>query len=549
MRLFLASFFTLSLLSGFVFVVILMFGYAMGYVGIGVVITLTVLFNLIMWLIGPKISDWIYGWLYKLKWVEMRELAKRSPAAAATIERICRKHGFPVPRIGIIPDKNPNAFTYGSGRWNARIVITEGIFEYLNEAERESVIAHELGHIKNYDFIIMTVASTLLQVLYELYMFSRRVMKSGGGGKKKGGAAFIALAGIVAYIFYVIGQYLVLYLSRVREYYADEFAAKEADANALSDALVKISYGILVNPDDVRLVKSTKYLGIADFKMAEGVGLVYHNCKESKDFKPFFLSILYDLKNPWATLLEINSTHPLTGKRIRRLMALSPKPKINFARLEHDHPVDKGRMWRIFLADLFMIVIPTALVFLYPVVYLLYAFIVLKSFSLFILFGGWLALWGAVLLIKTSYYYPGRTPEKSTVLELMSDLYASPVRGRPVELQGELIGRGVPGLIFSEDLVMQDKTGLMYLDFQHIIPLFGDLFFGFFKVPELIGKKARISGWFRRGMSSVVGLREMETTKLYRSHVKTWGIVFGILFLLVGIILLGMAPGSSLPLI
>ena len=70
------------------------------------------------------------------------------------------------------------AFTYGILRSNARIVVTEGIFEFLNEEEAKAVVAHELGHIVNRDFIVMTAAATLVQILYQVYAALTRAKRS-----------------------------------------------------------------------------------------------------------------------------------------------------------------------------------------------------------------------------------------------------------------------------------------------------------------------------------------------------------------------------------
>ncbi|MCA9377850.1 M48 family metalloprotease [Candidatus Peregrinibacteria bacterium] len=71
------------------------------------------------------------------------------------------------------------------------------------------------------------------------------------------------MVGLIALIFYWLGSYILLYLSRVREYAADAFSAKYTDANLLADALIKIAMGILSTPGDARLVKSTRYIGVA----------------------------------------------------------------------------------------------------------------------------------------------------------------------------------------------------------------------------------------------------------------------------------------------
>ncbi|MEH2243633.1 M48 family metalloprotease [Nostoc sp.] len=100
-----------------------------------------------------------------------------------------------------------------------------------------------MGHIVHWDFAVMTVASTLVQICYLIYITARRFGRSGGDSKIKDA---MQTAALVAYLFYVLGTYLLLYLSRTREYFADHFAAESTgNPNGLSRALVKIAYGIL----------------------------------------------------------------------------------------------------------------------------------------------------------------------------------------------------------------------------------------------------------------------------------------------------------------
>jgi Zn-dependent protease with chaperone function len=152
---------------------------------------------------------------------------------------------FKAPRIGFIPDRNPTAFTYGLLRSNARIVVTQGIFEFLSEEEQRAVVAHELGHIVNRDFILMTMAGMLVQILYQIYAALARSQRS--SSSKEGNK--LAVIGFVALIFYYIGIYLLLYLSRTREYLADAFSAGRVEPRHLAGALIKIAYGIVAIKD------------------------------------------------------------------------------------------------------------------------------------------------------------------------------------------------------------------------------------------------------------------------------------------------------------
>lgn len=513
-------------------------------------IGITVVWNILMWLIGPWISDLIYRWFYKVDWIDISLLEKKSPASAKLIQSISEQYGISMPRLGIIPDNNPNAFTYGSWKWNSRIIVTEGIFKFLSDAEVAAVYGHELGHIKNNDFIIMTIASTLLQIIYEIYYFSKESVKkrSSWSGKKWNPLVIVM---VVAYVFYVIGNYALLYLSRIREYFADEFSAKHADANNLAQALVKIALGILATSENNRLVESTRHIGIASVALSEGFGLLYANCEKAWDFAPLAKAFLFDLKSPWAWISELSSTHPLTGKRIRALMQYTEKPLYNIDDIEKQIPIDHAKLYGGFWRDVSLLVLSK----LAPVLglfggFLYFAFQTSQTSdnAALMLPIGWLFLWLALALyIRTYMGYGDMSENPTTVLEAMSDIYASPVRGKRVLLDGTIIGKGIPGYVFSEDMMLQDKTWLMYLDYENKIPLIGNLVFSLSKVNDLVGKSVKTSGWFFRSIGSrmVVDIVTTPTEEL-KWGAKFWWVIGSSILLVIGMALLALPQLSQI---
>lgn len=540
MRLGIASLFTLGLLFCMLFAIVFTAFYVAGFIEWYFLIGTTLVMNFFLWLVSPYISDFIYQWFYKVNWVGIEGLKARNLNIGIFVESIAKKYNMPIPKIGWIPDDNPTAFCYGSGRFNSRLIYTEGIFRYLDEEEAKSVFAHELGHIVHRDFIVMTVAATALQLLYELYFVFTRVRGSGKG------AGILKLIGIASYVFYFIGTYILLYLSRIREYYADEFSALETkNPNALSTALVKVAYGIIANKDteeEERLIKSTRALGLVDYKYSKELGLIYTISKKLKSdvllqklsLKAIESIFLYDLKNPWAFFIELSSTHPRTAKRIEKLEKIAKQfgqiPTFNIENIKNFF-IDRERMWKNFFADLIFNYLP-AIALVLAVLGVFLALIFSIHLPLAIIF----LVLGVSLILQTMYKYPSKPSEEITILDAMCDLYASPIRGRAVKFKGKIIGRGIPGLIFSEDMMMQDVTGLMYLNYQSLIPLFGNLIFAFTKLDSLIGKEVKVEGWFLRGLSSRLELKKIYyNNETIDSHVKTLGIIIGVLFLVIGI--------------
>lgn len=529
-RLFWVSTLTLAVLASFVFFVVILILLYTDTVNIWLAIGLTIGINFLLWLIGPWITDHINKWFYKTHFLTKTEVEQAYPRIFQLISKVSAEKNFPFPKIGIIPDKNPTAFSYGSGRYNSRIVLTEGIFHFLSPQEIDAVVAHELGHVVNRDFIVMMIASTLVQILYEIYAVLRRAR-----GRKSGGPRAISL---VAYVLYLIGTYILFYLSRTREYLADEFSARTTSPADLANGLIKIAYGIVTAEDDdstKRLLQSTRHLGIIDVKNAKHVGItsyITHN-------DPNMLTevMVFDRVNPWAKLIELNSTHPLTGNRIDHLSDLSKMLGKPFsydvdAAIER-LKIDKSKLYANFSFGVFIYFAPVITFF---------TFLFLTPLALV---PAGLALG---LLIQIIYRFPFGKAFETTILDEMRNPYASPIRGKPVMLSGQVIGRGIPGYVFSEDMMYQDKTGLTFLDYNSLFGFVGNLFFALGKIKSLFGIPSRAEGWFYRGMSSLISLRYIQTEKeVVRSHPILWSLIFPLILIAISVYLyfyLGLTSGS-----
>ena len=533
-KLLIASTVTLGILLSFVFFVFYLIAFWARVVNIQFLVAITIVTNFILWLVSPCITDWVQKAFYKVRRVSFEEFKGLHSELAFFIEGACEKNRIKIPRLKIIEDSNPTAYCYGSYPNNARVVLSEGIFKYLNTEEQKAVVAHELGHIVNKDFIIMTIAVTLLQVLYEVYYHFLRQRRPRSSGSKKGDIT--PFIGAASYILYIVGSYLVLYLSRAREYLADRFSAVQTgNPDALSMALVKIAYGIASEVDTQstqRLLASTRAMGIYDFKAAP-VGTAYNPKGAPRDLTKVFL---FDVFNPWAAVSEINSTHPLTGKRIRALSQYAKETArgsiFDFEKVAQEgKKLDIGRLYTDFFRGIIIYLLP----FLTSLAGIMILMARPGSYPVFII------LLGAGLLFQGLYKFTksGDTPEQTTIFELMQDVYANPLKGRFVEIEGNVIGKADAGSYFGEDVKMQDKSGcLIYLNYESIIPILGNIFFGLGEAKKMLGERCKAIGWFRRSSYQVVDLDTIEVFgKTIKSYTKFWGIVTGLFLIVLGITL------------
>ena len=453
------------------------------------VLMLAVGIVLLQYAIGPPLLDLIF----KIHWTDPalvdEELAK-------FIQNACMHHRLKPPRFGIIEDGNPNAFTYGHYRGDARLVITRGILDLLDEDEREAVVAHEIGHIRNNDFIVMTLAAA---VPIALYVLARSMLYGRPAGRRGGGYLLIVAA--ISFVVYVASHYVARLLSRVREYYADEVSARTTrKPDALSTALIKVAYGLARAPpkaedwerDRQGMIRHNigRELGIFDPGMARSMALSASASGQTFSTTAIEQAMYWDLWNPWGLYYEFQSTHPLPAKRIRRLgevgMDMGRPPKYIF-----DRPRPES-YWDEFIVDWLVGTMPLLL----PLAVLLAAFFVLGIHSLPLLVGLGLLFAGFGLLGKTFYQYP-RGFRDAEVAGLVKEIKVSPVRAIPVRLRGKIIGRGIPGLFWSEDLVLQDATGFIVMDYHQPLA-FLDFLFGIFKAERFVGEEVEAIGWYRR---------------------------------------------------
>ncbi|HWZ43791.1 MAG TPA: zinc metalloprotease HtpX [Candidatus Saccharimonadales bacterium] len=158
------------------------------------------------------------------------------PRVYAVVERLTQRAGLPMPRIYVIPTDSPNAFATGRNPGHAAVAVTGGILDLLDDDELEGVLAHELGHVRNRDILISSIAATLAGAIT---MLARMSFWFGLGGRdddrdRGGGIFMLILAPIAAML-------IQLAVSRSREYEADATGAQfTGNPYALARALQKI---------------------------------------------------------------------------------------------------------------------------------------------------------------------------------------------------------------------------------------------------------------------------------------------------------------------
>lgn len=166
--------------------------------------------------------------------------AAEAPELHAMVRELAETAKLPMPRVCIIPDRQPNAFATGRNPRHAVVAVTEGILEALDRRELRGVLAHELGHVKNRDVLLSTVAAILASAITTV----ANVLSFGAmfGGTRDDDSPGSALGGLVLILVAPIAALLIqLAISRSRELSADETGARlTGDPESLARALIAL---------------------------------------------------------------------------------------------------------------------------------------------------------------------------------------------------------------------------------------------------------------------------------------------------------------------
>lgn len=225
----------LGLLTG---VLLLLGDYLGGQSGLTIALIVSAVMNFVSYFFSDKIALAVY----RARPVTREEL----PRVYNVVERLTGRIGLPMPKIYVLPTESPNAFATGRNPSHASVAVTHGILELLDDEELEGVLAHELGHVRNRDILISSIAATiagaitwLARMAYYAEIFGFGGGGGGGdGGRRRGGALSALLMLILAPVAAMLIQ---LAVSRSREYEADHTGAEfTGNPFALARALKKL---------------------------------------------------------------------------------------------------------------------------------------------------------------------------------------------------------------------------------------------------------------------------------------------------------------------
>jgi heat shock protein HtpX len=286
-------------------------------IAVGIIV---VAINVAEWLFAP----YLLGFVYKIRKISPTE----NPQLHQIVNSLSVKCHIKTPQLMLAQVPVPNAFAYGSPLTGSRVAVTPGLLTALNTDEVEAVLGHELGHLRHHDVQVMMAVSVLPSVfMYLGYSFLWSGMTSSGGSKRSGGGGGNgALIGMGLMGFGYLLTFFTLWLSRVREYYADRNSVQVVDNGAwkLSTALAKIvsaskKIGNQRGQGQQKSASAFRCLFISDPGNSD-------QAARSIDATLMVQEILSRKITGKEKVAEALSTHPNITKRLRALQQLSQNP-------------------------------------------------------------------------------------------------------------------------------------------------------------------------------------------------------------------------------
>jgi heat shock protein HtpX len=270
----------------------------------------------IQYLIGPS----IVGWTMRVKWVT----PEQEPDLHRMVSELAEQARIPKPRVGISELAIPNAFAFGRTHRDGRVCVTRGILNILNRDELRAVLGHEISHIKHRDMAVMTLLSAIPMILHWV-AFS---IMWGGGRRDKG--SYATLIGLGAMVMYFVTNMLVLYGSRIREYYADLGSARlGSQPHHMASALYKLSQAS-ARPrvkEEMKRVEAVKaffvtdparaYLEVREISQIDRGGRGVITYDDLMDLRQRQVHLGFG-----AQLTELFMTHPNMVRRIKHLSTM-----------------------------------------------------------------------------------------------------------------------------------------------------------------------------------------------------------------------------------
>lgn len=508
---------------------------------------------------SPWLIDFLLRYLHGLSPLPLRKLSANHPQAAKTIMRLFREHGYRAPKLKILPTDYPIALTYGNLPRTARLVISQGILDCLDDEELKALFSDRFSQILRWDSFVMSAVLLGLQIPYQIYWQSAKLgdllsnrlpwcRQEKAERKKKGkifGQLLHHLAGIVrwtaalistiAYLYFCLWRLPWFWLARRRQYWGDRYSANAThNPNAQARSLVKIARKM-----GQTFAKTGQISPLLEsFDLAFPIS--YRQGIHFSDDPIVEQRLAWELAYPQGHGLNLLAPDPNLGDRLAILAEAARTHQLEPA-YDLSSPAPQNPPLQQLFANLSALpIIPKAcicaLIFGSLIQGISWAIGVLAD-RLDILPLIWLRqdnLLGAYILFAFSFtllasmnaYFPEirATSSRLQLGELLADPTLVPGRSRGIRLQGTLIGReGIANWI-GQDLTLMTDSGAIALHISSPLSPVANRCFSPHP-QQFLNQTVIVRGWLRRQASpwiDVESLRISGDRPLLRAAYPLW---------------------------
>ncbi|WP_414567680.1 M48 family metalloprotease [Nostoc sp. CCY 9925] len=460
--------------------------------------------------VSPWLLDLLLANLYGQRELTKDVLNGHSRETVRVLQRCCQQRHWPLPKLRILPMAAPIILTYGSLPRNARIVVSKGLLEQLTDDEIAIIYATQLGHIAQWDFVVMSLVLLVTLPIYKVY---QEVSKLGDSISGKIWRWPVTIVASLIYGVWCLLTGTTLWLSQLRLYYSDRTAAEiTGNPNALIRALLKIAIGIATDIEKQEhtswQLESLNIVAPISYHQSLSLGTIASHLS----FESF---LKWDIVNPYRRWFTINNSHPLVGDRIERLCQIARHWHLDTElHFPNEQPLKvKPQPFLLQIAP--WLGVPLGVLFAGLVWLAWQLAFALKFLNLKWIYEDWSFITGCLLIgfsigtvIRINSFFPDIKPATvqtdDCLPNLLADPSALPIDSISVRLVGKLLGRQGISNSLAQDLILQSSAGLVKL---HHVSWLGQSV----NHQDLIGRQIIVTGWFRRGATPWIDIQTLET--------------------------------------
>ena len=460
--------------------------------------------------ISPWLLDWLLSRFYGIKELERETLNTYSHESLRVLQRYCQPRGWRLPKLGILPIAAPVAFCYGHLPRTARIIVSQGLLEQLEDDEIAAIIASQLSQIGRLDCVVMSVMLSVTIPIYKLYQL---ISQQGDNISNRIGGTVV---GIIANGIYGIWYLLTgtgFWLSRRRIFLSDRIGAEvTGNPNALIRGLLKIA---IATASDIAKKKQTPWQ-LESLNLLIPVGHEQSLWLGSIAANTTFESLLmWDYLNPYHQWFVINNSHPLMGTRLQKLSKLARywhvEPEVY---LVPQQPLKvKRESFLLQIAPYLGILAGGASALLFWLIW--QGLFAVHIINLLWIYDKWDYVTGFMLigfsigiLIRMNSLFANietkNLLKSESIVELLTNPTALPIDSTPVEFSGKLLGHRGSSNYLGQDLILQ--VGNILVKLHHVSWLGQSV-----NPQDFIGKNVSVTGWLRRGATPHVDIQTLKT--------------------------------------